>query len=111
MAKQSYLNQMQWGFVLSEAWGNNEFRQRLERDPTGTIKTYARDRLGVELEHVFQMPSPPADLGMEALRSAGRSESHANGVPGSVCGSGTAPSAPGSVCGSGTSGSSGSNNT
>lgn len=108
MAKQTYLNQMQWGIVLSEAWANNEFRQELEQDPTATIKKYAKDRMGVDLEHVFQLPQPPADLCVEALRSAGPSGSHGT-APGSVCGSGTAANigqgtAPGSVCGSGTSG-------
>jgi hypothetical protein len=109
MAKQTYLNQMQWGVVLSEAWANNEFRQKLEQDPTTTIKKYAKERMGVELEHVFQLPPPPADLGVEALRSAGPSGGQGH-APGSVTGSGTAPgsvtgsgTAPGSVTGSGTS--------
>src|SRR4051812_40598236 len=80
MEKQAYLTSVQWGFIVARAWSDRKFRERLEIEPTSTIREYAKEELEVEVERVFQIPSPPQDLAAEPL-SLG-----AHGAAGSILG-------------------------
>jgi len=90
MEKQHTLNKVQWGFLVAHAWSEASFRKQLEMDPSGTIKSFAKQQFGMEIVHdvalPMDLPLPPADLGIEDL-TLGMSLSAA---PGTGTGSGTA---------------------
>ncbi|HVK71405.1 MAG TPA: hypothetical protein VM694_43430 [Polyangium sp.] len=71
MKKQHTLDSVQWGFLVAHAWAEASFRQQLEQNPSGTIRTFAKQQFGLEIDHdvalPLDLPLPPADLAIEAL--------------------------------------------
>ncbi|MRG93716.1 hypothetical protein [Polyangium spumosum] len=121
MEKTDNLNKVQWGFLVAHAWSEGSFRKQLEDDPSGTIKSFAKQHFGLEIAHdvalPMDLPMPPADLGVEAL-TLGTGQHAAPGTasgtataPGTASGTATAPgtasgtaTAPGTASGTATAG-------
>ena len=60
--KQEFLTDVQFGRLVARAWQDDDFRKKLEADPTATIQAFAREVLGIEVEYPIYMPPRPADL-------------------------------------------------
>ncbi len=68
--KQEFLTDVQFGRLVARAWQDDDFRRKLEADPTATIQAFAREVLGIEVEYPIYMPPRPADLSDEQLAAA-----------------------------------------
>lgn len=71
MASQTHLSPIQWAQLLADAWLDLDLKERIERDPTQTIRAWARDKLGIELQYALHLPQAPAGLNVEPLHASG----------------------------------------
>ena len=85
METQRYLTKEQFSQMMAHAWKDSAFKARLENDPTGTIRDFASDTLGVKVEHLLDFPARPEDLSDEELHSAASGDSVLGMAPKTSC--------------------------
>lgn len=83
--KQEFLSDAQFGRLVARAWQDADFKRRLESDPTGTIKTFAREELGIEVEYPLYLPPRPSDLTDERLSAVAESAEALESAPKTFC--------------------------
>ena len=68
------LDEIQWAKVVTEAWINPDFKASLQRDPSATVRDFARAQFGIDIDpeiDSFDLPEAPADMFGEELSSSG----------------------------------------
>lgn len=53
----------QWGKLLAKAWRDPKFEDQVKRDPSNTIRNFAKKELGIDdLDFVMTLPPRPSDI-------------------------------------------------
>ncbi len=85
MAKQDHLTKEQFSRLIAHAWTDPAFKKHLERDPTGAIRHFANDRLGVDVAHPMHFPDRPDELTDEQLHAAASGDKVLGMAPKTSC--------------------------
>jgi len=68
------LDEIQMAKLVAEAWINPDFKASLQRDPSSTVRDFARAQFGIEIDpeiDSFDLPDAPTDMFAEELSSNG----------------------------------------